>query len=111
MTERTSELPLTVIQAVAGFPNKKATLFIISTVQKERHSPQNFWCPFKDRALPTVLSGSYPAVGTPPAPCKGCGGGRCVAPCDMAQKGSAQPGHQPGMQHLPSRAVVGITSS
>lgn len=46
---------LTVIQAVAGYPNKKATLFIISTVKKERHSPWNFLCPIKDRAFPTGL--------------------------------------------------------
>lgn len=32
-----------------------------------------------------MLSGSCPAVGAPPAACKGCGGGRCVARCDMAQ--------------------------
>lgn len=42
MAEWASESPLPVIQAVVGFPSKKATLFIISTVKKERRSPENF---------------------------------------------------------------------
>lgn len=104
MTWRASKSPLTVIQAVAGFPNEKATLFIISMVKKEMNSPQIFLCPVKRQGFTNSAEWELP-IGCS-STTGGCAGGRCVAQCDMAQCGSAQPDHQPGMQYLPSRAVV-----
>jgi len=79
-----SDSPLPIIQVVTGFPSKKASLFIISTVKKERHSPETSCCTVKDEALPPVLSGSCLQ-----ALCIVCGGGRHVARHGMARHGTA----------------------